>query len=106
MFPSNGAFSPFPGYQTRPAYSSPPSIIMSDSLLLVILVYDPHNIQPWTVTVVVLMTVPATTTAAILSPPHTSDSHTHPSSTPQLSPYSRQPASSPGSAPPPAYPPP
>ena len=45
--------------------SSPPNIIMSDSVLPGIPGSDPHNLQPWTVAVVVSVTVLATVAVAL-----------------------------------------
>jgi hypothetical protein len=45
--------------------SSSPTNIMSDSVLPGISGYDPHNLQPWTVAVVVSVTVLATVAVAI-----------------------------------------
>ena len=46
-------------------YFSPSNIIMPDSVLPGIPGYNPHNLQPWTATVVVSMTVLATVAVAI-----------------------------------------
>jgi hypothetical protein len=51
---------PSAGCRSPSSSSTPPNIIMSDSALPGIPGYDPYNLQPWTVAVVVSVTVLAT----------------------------------------------